>query len=92
MPVVDADAHVMEGPQTWEYCDPSERQYMPILVNPGPEGGDLFLLECFTLLLRRHARPILAEDGVHEDRRARFAGGDDGVVFAALANEGEGVV
>jgi hypothetical protein len=30
MPVIDADAHVMEGPQTWEYCDPSERQYMPI--------------------------------------------------------------
>ena len=44
MPTIDGDAHVMEGPQTWEYCDPSERKFMPVLLNPGPEADRQFWL------------------------------------------------
>lgn len=36
MLIIDADTHVMEGPRTWEYGDPSERKFMPVLVDPGP--------------------------------------------------------
>jgi predicted TIM-barrel fold metal-dependent hydrolase len=57
MPVVDADAHVMEGPQTWEYCDPSERQHMPILVNPGPEAARQFWL--IDGRIRGHVRHVI---------------------------------
>jgi hypothetical protein len=39
MLTIDADAHVMEGPRTWEFCDPSERKFMPVLVDPG-SGSD----------------------------------------------------
>lgn len=39
MLTIDADAHVMEGPRTWQYCDPSERKFMPTLIDPG-DGAD----------------------------------------------------
>ena len=44
MPTIDGDAHVMEGPQTWEYCDPTERKFVPVLLNPGPEADRQFWL------------------------------------------------
>ena len=31
---IDADAHVIETERTWEYIDPSESQYKPIIVAP----------------------------------------------------------
>lgn len=38
MPVVDADAHVVETEHTWDYMDPSERRFRPLLVTPGGES------------------------------------------------------
>lgn len=32
--VIDADAHVIETERTWDYLDPSERKYRPLLVTP----------------------------------------------------------
>lgn len=34
---VDADAHVVESPRTWDYLEPSERKYRPALFKPEGE-------------------------------------------------------
>jgi predicted TIM-barrel fold metal-dependent hydrolase len=36
---VDADAHVVESPRTWDYLDPSERKYRPGLYQIEGESG-----------------------------------------------------
>jgi predicted TIM-barrel fold metal-dependent hydrolase len=38
-PVIDADAHVVESARTWEYMDPSERQFRPIPLETPEEAG-----------------------------------------------------
>ena len=38
MPTIDADAHVLETEQTWEYMDGSDKKYRPKLV--GSTEGD----------------------------------------------------
>ncbi len=35
---VDADAHVVESPHTWDYLEPAERKYRPALFTP--EGAE----------------------------------------------------
>ena len=37
MPVIDADAHVVESDRTWEYIEPSEQEFRPRIVDTG--GG-----------------------------------------------------
>src|SRR4051812_25437689 len=40
MAAIDADAHVLETPHTWDYLEPSEEQYRPRVVQaPGPGNG-----------------------------------------------------
>jgi len=39
MAVIDADTHVIETEHTWDYMDPSEQQFRPIVVTPKGEGG-----------------------------------------------------
>jgi uncharacterized protein len=40
MAAIDADAHVLETPRTWDYLEPSEEQYRPRVVRaPGPGNG-----------------------------------------------------
>ena len=34
MLVIDADAHVLETERTWDYLDPADQQYRPVLVAP----------------------------------------------------------
>ena len=34
MATIDADAHVVESEHTWDYMDPAERKYRPVLVTP----------------------------------------------------------
>jgi predicted TIM-barrel fold metal-dependent hydrolase len=36
---IDADAHVVESPHTWDYLQPSERKYRPALFNPEDGSG-----------------------------------------------------
>jgi predicted TIM-barrel fold metal-dependent hydrolase len=57
MMTIDADAHVMEGPRTWEYCDPTERKFMPVLLNPGPNADRHFWL--IDGKIRGHVRHVI---------------------------------
>ena len=41
MPIIDADAHVIEIDATWEYMDPSERQYKPGTSYKTLESGEI---------------------------------------------------
>jgi predicted TIM-barrel fold metal-dependent hydrolase len=63
MATIDGDAHVMEGPQTWEYCDPSERKFMPVLVNPGPDADRQFWL--LDGKIRGHVRHVIKPKDFH---------------------------
>src|SRR5215471_12874446 len=60
---IDGDAHVMEGPQTWEYCDPSERKFMPVLLNPGPDADRQFWL--VDGKIRGHVRHVIKPKDFH---------------------------
>ena len=37
--IIDADAHVVESAHTWDYMDPSERQYRPAPLEAREEAG-----------------------------------------------------
>ena len=37
--VIDADAHVVESARTWDFMDPSERQYRPVPLETREEAG-----------------------------------------------------
>ena len=39
MAVIDADTHVIETDQTWNYLDPSDQQFRPVVISPRGEGG-----------------------------------------------------
>ena len=41
MPIIDADAHVVETDATWDYLDPAEAQFRPIIAAPksDPSSG-----------------------------------------------------
>jgi predicted TIM-barrel fold metal-dependent hydrolase len=38
-PVIDADAHVVESANTWDYMDASDRQYRPVPLEAPEEAG-----------------------------------------------------
>jgi predicted TIM-barrel fold metal-dependent hydrolase len=37
--IIDADAHVVESAHTWDYLDPSEKQYRPLPLETREEAG-----------------------------------------------------
>ncbi|MPZ13342.1 MAG: amidohydrolase family protein [Chloroflexi bacterium] len=43
MPIIDADAHVIETDRTWEYVEEADRSFRPVAVGPvgalDPDGG-----------------------------------------------------
>ena len=39
MPTIDSDAHVVESERTWDFMEPNDRKYRPLIVRPGGEGG-----------------------------------------------------
>ncbi|MYK34869.1 MAG: hypothetical protein F4045_07115, partial [Chloroflexi bacterium] len=41
MGIIDADAHVIEIDQTWDYMDPSERHYRPGTAYQTLENGEV---------------------------------------------------
>jgi hypothetical protein len=57
MLTIDADAHVMEGPRTWEYGDPSERKFMAVLVDRGDNSDRQFWL--VDGKIRGHVRHVI---------------------------------
>ena len=39
MKIIDADAHVVESAYTWDYMEPSEKQYRPVSLETREEAG-----------------------------------------------------
>jgi predicted TIM-barrel fold metal-dependent hydrolase len=39
MPTIDSDAHVVESEQTWDFMEPGDRKYRPVIVRPRGEGS-----------------------------------------------------
>src|SRR6266568_9414038 len=39
MKIIDADAHVVESAHTWDYMEPSEKQYRPVSLETREEAG-----------------------------------------------------
>ncbi len=37
--IIDADAHVVESAHTWDYMDPSDKQYRPVPLETSQESG-----------------------------------------------------
>jgi predicted TIM-barrel fold metal-dependent hydrolase len=70
MPVIDADAHVVESNHTWDYMAPDEQRYRPRVVTPEGEGGpQLWMIDG---KIRGLGRPISPAGVLAE--RARKAG------------------
>ncbi len=57
MPTIDADAHVVESEHTWEFMDPADARYRPLIVAPQGESGRQFWL--VEGKLRGFARPVI---------------------------------
>ncbi len=54
MTVIDADAHVVETEATWDYMDPQDQKYRPVLVSKRGDGKEAFWM--VEGKLRRNAR------------------------------------
>ena len=39
MTTIDADAHVVESEHTWDFMDPADQKYRPLIVRPRGEGS-----------------------------------------------------
>ncbi|HEX9880185.1 MAG TPA: hypothetical protein VGB25_08335, partial [Candidatus Binatia bacterium] len=44
MPVIDADAHVIETERTWQYMDETESRFRPVTVTSSTDPGKQFWL------------------------------------------------
>ena len=42
LPVIDADAHVIETERTWDYLEPSEQKYRPQLFYSKDDGNQQY--------------------------------------------------
>src|SRR5258706_2943490 len=42
MPTIDSDAHVVESEHTWDFMEPADRKYRPVIVKPRGEGSGEF--------------------------------------------------
>lgn len=64
MPVVDADAHVVETEHTWDYLDPADEKYRPIVVpSQTGDGATYWLIDG---KVRSRARGPVAARGLSE--------------------------
>ena len=43
LPVIDSDAHVIETERTWDYLEPSERQFRPLLYSSPQDSTRQYL-------------------------------------------------
>jgi predicted TIM-barrel fold metal-dependent hydrolase len=39
MPTIDSDAHVVETEHTWDFIEPAQQKFRPLIVRPRGEGG-----------------------------------------------------
>ena len=62
MPVIDADTHVVETEHTWDYMDPDEQKYRPVVVqSQGEDGAKYWMIDG---KLRGRARGPVAAKGL----------------------------
>src|SRR5437667_7212780 len=81
MPVIDADAHVIETERTWSYLEGKDRQFRPVLSVPkGDSGREVWLVDGKP---RGFRFPTLSEQELR--RRSAQSGRD--VVTALAARE-----
>ena len=85
MPVIDADAHVVETESTWDFMDQSDMKYRPLLVGP-VEGKFYWMCDG---KIRRPARDPLSDPAL-EEQTARDTGRIVGVPQAARYMENIG--
>ena len=71
-PVIDADAHVVESARTWDYMDPSERQYRPIPLEAPEDGGTKLQFWLIDGKVRGFRFPVFS--AAELERRSRLAG------------------
>jgi predicted TIM-barrel fold metal-dependent hydrolase len=46
MPTIDSDAHVVESEHTWDFMDPADQKYRPLIVRPrGENGGEYWYID-----------------------------------------------
>ena len=46
MPTIDSDAHVVESERTWDFMDPADQKYRPLIVKPqGEQGGQYWYID-----------------------------------------------
>ena len=71
MPVIDADAHVVETEQTWDFMDPSDMKYRPAFVGP-VDGKYYWMVEGKVRRPARHpiSDPALEEETVRDTGRS----------------------
>jgi predicted TIM-barrel fold metal-dependent hydrolase len=63
MPTIDSDAHVVETEHTWEYMDPSDRKYAPVIMVPRDGDQDKDRYWVIDGKLKGRARAPLAAPG-----------------------------
>jgi predicted TIM-barrel fold metal-dependent hydrolase len=71
VPIIDADAHVIETEHTWDYLKPSEKKYRPqLFYNPGDETRQYWVIDD---KIRGFRFPTLSEQQLREfsDRAGR---------------------
>jgi predicted TIM-barrel fold metal-dependent hydrolase len=64
MPTIDADAHVVESEHTWDFMDPADARYRPLIVAPNGESGRQFWL--VENKIRGFARSVITAQAARE--------------------------
>jgi aminocarboxymuconate-semialdehyde decarboxylase len=65
---IDADAHVVETEHTWEYMDPSDQQYAPVLASPRNGDGSV-LYWIVDGKVKGLGRPVLTSQEQNDQER-----------------------
>jgi predicted TIM-barrel fold metal-dependent hydrolase len=71
-PVIDADAHVVESARTWDFMDPSEKQYRPVPLEAPENAGVRLQFWLIDGKVRGLRFPAFSADEL--ERRSRLAG------------------
>ncbi len=46
MPTIDSDAHVVESEHTWDFMEPADQRFRPVIVRPrGEKGGEYWFID-----------------------------------------------
>jgi hypothetical protein len=74
LPVIDADAHVIETERTWDYLEPAEQRFRPLLfASPHDPATQYWVIEGkiqgfrFPTLMEQQLRELSQRAGRHGD-------------------------